>query len=110
MFDCVMPTRNARNGHLFTSRGTVRIRNARHRTSPEALDPDCVCYTCRHYSRAYLHHLDRLNEILGARLNTLHNLSFYLDLMRRARAAIRAGCYAEFAADFHDRQVAEPDG
>jgi len=110
MFDCVMPTRNARNGHLFTSRGTVRIRNARHRTSPEPLDPDCGCYTCRHYSRAYLHHLDRQNEILGARLNTLHNLSFYLDLMRRARAAIRAGRYADFAADFHDRQVAEPDG
>ena len=109
MFDCVMPTRNARNGHLFTSRGTVRIRNARHRTSPEALDPDCGCYTCRHYSRAYLHHLDRQNEILGARLNTLHNLAFYLELMRRARAAIRAGRYAEFAADFHDRQVAEPD-
>jgi queuine tRNA-ribosyltransferase len=109
MFDCVMPTRNARNGHLFTSRGTVRIRNAGHRASPEPLDPDCGCYTCRHYSRAYLHHLDRQNEILGARLNTLHNLAFYLDLMRRARAAIRAGRYAEFAADFHARQAAEPD-
>jgi queuine tRNA-ribosyltransferase len=109
MFDCVMPTRNARNGHLFTSRGTVRIRNARHRTSPEPLDPDCGCYTCRHYSRAYLHHLDRQNEILGARLNTLHNLAFYLDLMHRARAAIRAGRYAGFAADFHARQVAEAD-
>jgi len=106
MFDCVMPTRNARNGHLFTSTGTVRIRNARHRTSPEPLDPACNCDTCRHYSRAYLHHLDRLNEILGARLNTLHNLAYYLGLMREARAAILAGRFAAFAADFHARQRA----
>jgi queuine tRNA-ribosyltransferase len=100
MFDCVMPTRNARNGHLFTSRGVVRIRNAVHRAADAPLDPDCGCYTCRHYSRAYLHHLDRQNEILGARLNTLHNLAFYLGLMRRARTAIRAGGFARFAADF----------
>ena len=105
MFDCVMPTRNARNGHLFTSRGVVRVRNAVHRASPEPLDPDCGCYTCRHYSRAYLHHLDRQNEILGARLNTLHNLAFYLDLMRRARAAIRAGVFEAFAADFLAHQA-----
>ena len=97
LFDCVMPTRNARNGHLFTSQGVVRIRNAVHRASREPLDPECSCYTCRHYTRAYLHHLDRQNEILGARLNTLHNLAFYLDLMRRARAAIRAGQFAPFA-------------
>jgi queuine tRNA-ribosyltransferase len=107
MFDCVMPTRNARNGHLFTSRGVVRIRNAVHRASPGPLDPDCGCYTCRHYSRAYLHHLDRQNEILGARLNTLHNLAFYLELMRRARAAIRAGAFERFAADFLARQAGE---
>ncbi len=91
MFDCVMPTRNARNGHLFTSTGVVRIRNARHRTDPAPLDPECSCYTCSNYSRAYLHHLDRAHEILGARLNTIHNLHFYLELMVRIRTAIRAG-------------------
>ena len=100
MFDCVMPTRNARNGHLFTSRGVVRIRNARHRASTAPLDPACGCYTCRHYSRAYLHHLDKSNEILGSRLNTLHNLAYYLGLMRAARAAVLAGRYAEFAREF----------
>lgn len=96
MFDCVMPTRNARNGHLFTSGGIVRIRNARHREDPAPLDADCSCYTCQHYSRAYLYHLDRCNEILGARLNTIHNLHFYLDLMRRAREAIEQGRWAGF--------------
>ena len=101
MFDCVMPTRNARNGHLFTSTGTVRIRNAIHRKSLEPLDPACGCYTCRHYTRAYLHHLDRLNEILGARLNTIHNLAFYLGLMRDARQAIKAGRFEAFVADFY---------
>ncbi|MCC7122034.1 MAG: tRNA guanosine(34) transglycosylase Tgt [Gammaproteobacteria bacterium] len=105
MFDCVMPTRNARNGHLFTSRGVVRIRNAVHRAADSPLDPACDCYTCRHYSRAYLHHLDRHNEILGARLNTLHNLAYYLALMRAARAAVLAGRYTAFAADFHARQA-----
>ncbi len=89
MFDCVLPTRNARNGHLFTSRGVVRIRNAVHRRSDAPLDPDCACETCRHYSRAYLHHLTRCNEILGHRLLTLHNLAYYLGLMRDMRAAIR---------------------
>lgn len=106
MFDCVMPTRNARNGHLFTAGGVVRIRNAVHRAADEPLDPACDCYTCRHYSRAYLHHLDRQNEILGARLNTLHNLAYYLGLMRRARAAIQRGDFAAFAADFHAAQAA----
>jgi len=110
MFDCVMPTRNARNGHLFTSTGVVRIRNAGHRAADGPLDPACDCYTCRHYSRAYLHHLDRQNEILGARLNTLHNLAYYLRLMREARAAVRAGRYAAFAADFHARQAAGEAG
>lgn len=88
MFDCVMPTRNARNGQLFTSTGVVKIRHAEHRTSQLPLDPDCACYTCTHYTRAYLHHLDRANEILGARLNTLHNLFYYQKLMRDLRLAI----------------------
>ena len=100
MFDCVMPTRNARNGHLFTSEGVIRIRNARHKDDGGALDPACGCYTCRHYSRAYLHHLDRCSEILGARLNTLHNLWYYQQLMRRMRDAVEAGRFASFAAEF----------
>jgi len=106
MFDCVMPTRNARNGHLFTSQGVVRIRNARHRADPGPLDPACACPTCRDYSRAYLHHLDRCNEILGARLNTLHNLHYYLGVMRRIRTAIEERRFAAFAADF----LAGPEG
>jgi len=100
MFDCVMPTRHARNGHLFTSRGTLNIRNQVHREALGPIDPECGCYTCRHYSRAYLRHLERCNEILGARLNTLHNLYFYLQLMRRLRSAIEAGQLAAFAAAF----------
>ena len=100
MFDCVMPTRNARNGHLFTSEGVLRLRNARYRGDPAPLDPSCDCPACTGYSRAYLHHLDRCNEILGARLNTLHNLHYYLDLMRRLRAAIESGTLATFARDF----------
>ena len=103
MFDCVMPTRNARNGHLFTSRGVVRIKNARHREDARPLDAHCHCYTCRHYSRAYLHHLYRCNEILAHRLHTIHNLAFYLGLMRRMREAIRAGRLAVFAAEFLSR-------
>ena len=91
MFDCVMPTRHARNGHLFTSQGVVNIRNAAHQSDTGPLDPACACYTCRNYSRAYLRHLDRCNEILGARLNTIHNLHYYLELMRRLRAGIEAG-------------------
>jgi queuine tRNA-ribosyltransferase len=97
MFDCVMPTRHARNGHLFTSSGVVNIRNAVHATDTGPLDAACGCYTCAHYSRAYLRHLDRCNEILGARLNTLHNLWFYLDLMRQIRAALDAGEFAAFS-------------
>ena len=91
MFDCVLPTRNARNGHLFTSRGIVRIRNARYRTDPGPLDERCACYTCANFSRAYLHHLDRCGEILGAVLMTIHNLSFYQALMAQLRGAIEAG-------------------
>jgi queuine tRNA-ribosyltransferase len=106
MFDCVMPTRNARNGHLFTSQGVVKIRNAVHQSDTGPLDPDCGCYTCRHYSRAYLRHLNRCNEILGARLGTIHNLYHYLDLMRRIRAAVEAGEFGRFAAAF----LAGPEG
>ncbi|MEK6805085.1 MAG: tRNA guanosine(34) transglycosylase Tgt [Pseudomonadota bacterium] len=106
MFDCVMPTRNARNGHLFTSQGVVRIRNAVHREDESPLDPHCACSTCRSYSRAYLHHLDKCNEILGARLNTYHNLFYYQRLMRRMRDAITAGGFQTWAADF----LATPEG
>jgi queuine tRNA-ribosyltransferase len=106
LFDCVMPTRNARNGHLFTSEGVVKLRNARYRVDPSPLDPACDCNTCRNYSRAYLHHLDRCNEILGARLNTVHNLHYYLNLMRRIRSAIERGSFAKFASDF----LAGPEG
>jgi len=97
MFDCVLPTRNARNGWLFTAIGDIKIRNSRYKMDTSPLDPDCACYTCRNFSRAYLHHLQRVNEITGSRLNTIHNLHFYLDLMRRARAAIEAGGFADFA-------------
>ncbi|MCC6202907.1 MAG: tRNA guanosine(34) transglycosylase Tgt [Gammaproteobacteria bacterium] len=107
MFDCVLPTRNARNGFLFTSRGGLKIRNSRHRESLEPPDPDCACYTCRNYSRAYLHHLDRNREILGARLMTVHNLAFYLNLMRELRTAIRAGGFDAFAVRFSQRFGAE---
>jgi len=100
MFDCVMPTRNARTGHLFTSLGPVNIRNARHKADSSPLDPECDCTACRNYSRAYLHHLDKCKEILGARLNTIHNLRYYLRLMERMRAAIEANDFPAFAADF----------
>jgi queuine tRNA-ribosyltransferase len=100
MFDCVLPTRNARNGHLFTSQGVVKIRNAGHQTDTGPLDPDCACYTCRNYSRSYLRHLDRCNEILGARLNSIHNLHYYLQLMTRIRAALEAGRFSQFATGF----------
>ncbi len=108
MFDCVMPTRNARNGHLFTHAGVVRIRNARYRGDTGPLDPDCDCYTCRNYSRAYLHHLDRCHEILGARLNTLHNLHFYQTLMADLRMAIEIGQLEAFAKEFLARQSGLP--
>jgi queuine tRNA-ribosyltransferase len=97
LFDCVLPTRNARNGWLFTRHGDVKIRNARYRDDTAPLDPDCACATCRHFSRGYLHHLQRTHEMLGARLNTMHNLHYYLDLMRRARVAVGEGCFDRFA-------------
>jgi queuine tRNA-ribosyltransferase len=107
LFDCVMPTRNARNGWLFTSRGDVKIRNARHREDPEPLDPTCTCYTCRRFSRAYLHHLDRAGEMLGPRLNTLHNLHYYLGLMAGMREAIAAGKLADFRRRFESDRMIE---
>jgi queuine tRNA-ribosyltransferase len=97
MFDCVMPTRNARNGWLFCRHGDVKIRNARHRSDTAPLDASCGCYTCRNFSRAYLHHLQKANEMLGARLNTIHNLYYYQDLMRELRSAIEAGTLARTA-------------
>ena len=107
MFDCVLPTRNARNGWLFTRRGTVKIRNAAHATDTRPLDETCPCPTCRNYSRAYLHHLQRVNEILGARLNTLHNLFYYQQLMAELREAIGAGRLADYVAEFHAARSAK---
>ncbi|WP_116473661.1 tRNA guanosine(34) transglycosylase Tgt [Zobellella maritima] len=104
MFDCVMPTRNARNGHLFTTEGVVKIRNAKHKTDTGPLDADCDCYTCKNYSRSYLHHLDKCNEILGARLNTIHNLRFYQRVMEGLRGAIEQGKLDDFVAEFYGRQ------
>ncbi len=100
MFDCVLPTRNARNGWLFTRYGDIRLRNSRHRADTAPLDETCGCPTCRRFSRSYLHHLQRVNEILGARLNTIHNLYYYLDLMRQARDAIAAERFDEFRVEF----------
>ncbi len=108
MFDCVLPTRNARNGHLFTRLGDIRIRNSQYRFDTRPLDPECGCYTCRHYSRAYLHHLDKCKEILGARLNTLHNLYFYQELMAGLRAAIAAGHLEDFIAACYERRNQNP--
>ncbi len=101
MFDCVMPTRNARNGHLFTHTGVVRIRNATYQYDTGPLDPMCDCYTCKNYSRAYLRHLSRCNEILGARLNTIHNLYYYQTLMRNIRDAIEQQRFEQFAQEFY---------
>lgn len=104
MFDCVMPTRNARNGHLFVDTGVLKIRNSVHKSDTGPLDPTCDCYTCQNYSRAYLHHLARANEMLGPRLNTIHNLHHYQELMRDMREAIAAGQLAEFRDDFYRRR------
>src|SRR5207248_5577316 len=106
MFDCVLPTRNARNGWLFTRHGDVKIKNARHREDTGPLDPRCACYTCRNFSRAYLHHLHRANEILGARLNTIHNLHYYVELMSGLRQSIRHDVLSAFVASFHERRTA----
>ena len=101
MFDCVMPTRNARNGHLFTAEGVIKIRNAKHRHSDEPLEAGCDCYTCRNFTRAYLHHLDKCNEMLGSMLNTIHNLRYYQRLMAGLRAAIEQGKLGTFVEDFY---------
>ena len=101
LFDCVMPTRNARNGHLFTRFGDLKIRNARHKTDERPLDPSCTCHTCSHFSRAYLHHLERCGEMLGAMLASLHNLHYYVNLMRDMRAALETGGFHAFVAQFH---------
>jgi queuine tRNA-ribosyltransferase len=106
MFDCVLPTRNARNGHLYVRHGVVRIRNSRYRDDTAPLDESCHCYTCRNYSRAYLHHLDKCNEILGARLHTIHNLTHYQDLMAGLRQAIREGRLEEFRKAFYQQRNA----
>lgn len=108
MFDCVMPTRNARNGHLFTESGVVKIRNAVHRYDTGALDSTCDCYTCKNFSRAYLHHLDKCGEILGAQLNTIHNLRHYQRIMAELREAIAAQRLDDYVREFYARQGKEP--
>lgn len=110
MFDCVMPTRNARNGHLFTRHGTIKIRNSQYQSDTRPLDEACGCYTCRHYSRAYLKHLDKCQEMLGARLNTIHNLHYYLELMRDLREAIATGTLEAFVAEFYRMRVSGFNG
>ena len=107
MFDCVMPTRNARNGHLFTTFEIVKIRNAKHKTDTSPLDSECDCYTCKNYTRGYLHHLDKCNEILGARLNTIHNLRFYQRIMQELRDAIDNNQLDEYVSQFYSRQGKE---
>ena len=107
MFDCVMPTRNARNGHLFTSTGVIKIRNAVHRGDTSPLDEECDCYTCQNFSRGYLHHLDKCGEILGAQLNTIHNLRYYQNLMRGMRDAIENDELDQFVDEFYRKQGQE---
>jgi queuine tRNA-ribosyltransferase len=104
LFDCVMPTRNARNANLFTSRGVLKLRNSRHKSSTLPLDGECDCYTCQNFSRAYLHHLDKCNEILGAQLNTIHNLHFYQRHMASIRDAIVDGRLEQFSREFYAAQ------
>lgn len=111
MFDCVMPTRNARNGMLFTSRGRVVIKNARYQDDPRPVDEECGCYTCRHYSRAYLRHLYMAREILSSHLNTIHNLHYFVGLMAGMRQAISEERFAAFRKDFYARRAAgDPEG
>ena len=104
MFDCVMPTRHARNGMLFTSFGHIVIKNARYARDESPIDPECSCYTCRNYSRAYLRHLLLAKEILAARLNTIHNLYFYQELIRKIRNTIEEDRFEELREDFYQRQ------
>ncbi len=109
MFDCVMPTRHARNAHLFTRAGVLNIRNAAHQMDTGPIEQGCACYTCRHYSRAYLRHLDKCGEILGSHLNTIHNLHFYQRLMAEIRSAVEGGRFADFAAEFYALMGRPPD-
>jgi queuine tRNA-ribosyltransferase len=104
MFDCVMPTRNARNGWLFTRFGDLKLRNATFKEDTRPLDPTCTCYTCRNFSRSYLHHLQKANEILGSQLNTIHNIHYYLNLMSEIRAALDEDKFPEFIQDFHEKR------
>ena len=104
MFDCVMPTRNARNGWLFTRFGDLKLRNATFKEDTRPLDPTCTCYTCRNFSRSYLHHLQKANEILGSQLNTIHNIHYYLNLMSEIRAALDQDKFPEFIKDFHEKR------
>ena len=104
MFDCVLPTRNARTGFLYTRHGLLRIRNSRYRQDTRPVDDGCACYTCQHYSRSYLRHLDKCGEILGARLSTIHNLQYFQDLMREIRQAIQGGIFAQYAREFYCMQ------
>jgi len=104
MFDCVMPTRNARNGHLFTDTGVVKLRNASNKTDTRPLDETCDCYTCKNFSRAYLHHLDKCKEILGSQLNTIHNLRYYQRLMAELRAALEQGKFDDFVEEFYAKR------
>jgi queuine tRNA-ribosyltransferase len=108
MFDCVMPTRHARNAHLFTRSGVINIRNSVHQKDTGPIEAGCECYTCRHYSRSYLRHLDKCNEILGAHLNTVHNLFFYQRLMREIRAAIELKRLDAYTAEFYALKAAGP--
>jgi queuine tRNA-ribosyltransferase len=101
MFDCVMPTRNARNGHMFTRFGDLKIRNARYKTEDAPVDMTCTCYTCKNFSRAYMHHLDRCGEMLGPMLASIHNLHYYLNLMQEVRDALDAGRFGAFVTQFH---------
>ena len=104
MFDCVIPTRHARNGHLFVHSGTLNIRNSQHQHDTGPIDEDCSCYTCCNYSRAYLRHLDKCKEILGARLNTIHNLHYYQNLMQGLRESIAEQTLDQFTCDFYHRR------
>jgi queuine tRNA-ribosyltransferase len=106
MFDCVMPTRNARNGWLFTRFGDLKLRNAGYKNDERPLDPSCSCYCCKNFSRAYLHHLQKVNEILGAQLNTIHNIHYYLNLMAEIRLSLEHHRFSEFIQQFEkDRKI-----
>jgi queuine tRNA-ribosyltransferase len=109
MFDCVMPTRHARNGQLFTSQGRINIKNARYTDDDQPIDPACRCYTCRNHSRAYLRHLFLAGEMTSATLNTLHNLSFYLDTMQQIRDAVALQTFEKFRQEFTRSSRLSPD-